>query len=82
MKNIKKVGRLQPMISVPYFHSNPSIYIKLRAGQVVSVPDHIFEGLKGVEEVKEEKEVKKRYSSSKSKYKAYHEVKSEPEDLE
>lgn len=80
MKRIKKVGRLQPMIAVPYFHENPHLYVQLRAGQVVSVPDYIISSLRGVEVLKEPE--KKEYSSSskKSKYKAYHEVKSESDE--
>lgn len=53
MKKIKRVGRINPRGQVKFFVDKLDLYEKLRDGETIEVPDHVFNELKGVKETKE-----------------------------
>ena len=67
MKRIEKVGRIQPMITVEFYHKNPELWRRLKYGGQIDVPDEVFPLLENVKEVEMEVIVKKTKKKRKPK---------------
>lgn len=51
MATIRRIGRIQPRISLQFFQENPIIFRKLAKGDDVQVPDYVVSQIKNIKVV-------------------------------
>jgi len=54
MIRIKKVGRIFPRSKFEFFRANPVEWEKLKNGEIIEVPDNLYEQLDGVVNAEDE----------------------------
>jgi len=74
----KGLARLDPGTKFQHFRNNHKDWLKLKNGEVIEIPDELFEKLQGVEKVSDYESLKKK--DKKSRYSDINEVTSFDED--